>query len=34
MQALIEGDLPALHQRLEEAGVAWTPGRGVPRWQR
>jgi hypothetical protein len=31
---IVEQELPALHQRLEEAGVAWTPGRGVPRWRR
>ena len=29
---LVEGSLPALEDRLEEAGVPWTPGRGVPRW--
>ncbi|MFW6198474.1 MAG: VPS10 domain-containing protein [Acidobacteriota bacterium] len=31
---LVEADLPALQQRLEEAGVPWIPGQGVPRWQR
>ena len=34
LRTLVEQDLPALHARLEEAGVPWTPGRGVPRWQR
>ena len=29
---LVEVSLPALEDRLEEAGVPWTPGRGVPRW--
>jgi hypothetical protein len=32
LRQLIEVDLPAFEQRLEEAGVPWTPGRGVPRW--
>jgi photosystem II stability/assembly factor-like uncharacterized protein len=27
---LIDADLPALERRLDEAGVPWTPGRGVP----
>ena len=31
---LIETDLPVFEERLEAAGVPWTPGRGVPRWQR
>ena len=28
----IETDLPALGNRLEEAGAPWTPGRSLPRW--
>ena len=27
---LVEVDLPAFEQKLEAAGVPWTPGRGVP----
>jgi len=34
LRSFIEGDLPAFQARLEEAGVPWTPGRGVPTWQR
>jgi photosystem II stability/assembly factor-like uncharacterized protein len=34
LRTLIETDLPAFEERLEAAGVPWTPGRGVPRWQR
>lgn len=34
LQAFVEQEMPALQQRLEEAGVPWTPGRGVPRWRR
>jgi len=30
LKALVEQDLPALEERLEAAGVPWTPGRGVP----
>ena len=34
LRRLVEQDLVALEQRLEAAGAPWTPGRGVPRWQR
>ena len=34
LRVLVEQDLVALEQRLEAAGAPWTPGRGVPRWQR
>ena len=34
LRTLVEQDLVALEQRLEAAGAPWTPGRGVPRWQR
>ncbi len=34
LRELVEQELPALHERLEAAGVPWSPGRGVPRWQR
>ena len=27
---LIDVDLPALEKQLDEAGVPWTPGRGIP----
>jgi hypothetical protein len=30
LEQLIEVDLPAFEERLEAAGVPWTPGRGVP----
>jgi hypothetical protein len=30
LNQLVETGLPALERRLEEAGVPWTPGRGVP----
>ena len=34
LRTLVEQDLVALEQRLEAAGAPWTPGRGIPRWQR
>lgn len=30
LHELVEVELPVLEVRLEAAGVAWTPGRGVP----
>jgi hypothetical protein len=33
IRQLVEVDLPALQQQLEEAGVPWTPGRGLPDWR-
>lgn len=30
LNGLIEVDLPALEQKMEAAGMPWTPGRGVP----
>jgi hypothetical protein len=30
LEQLLEVDLPAFEERLEAAGVPWTPGRGVP----
>ena len=32
LQRLIEQDLAALEERMEQAGAPWTPGR-VPRWE-
>jgi len=32
LQRLVETDLPALEERLEEAGVPWTTGRALPSW--
>ncbi|MCL7972233.1 MAG: glycosyl hydrolase [marine benthic group bacterium] len=32
LRQVVDVDLPALEGRLEEAGVPWTPGRGVPQW--
>jgi hypothetical protein len=26
----VDRDLPALEQKLDDAGVPWTPGRSVP----
>jgi hypothetical protein len=34
LRQLIEVDLVALEDRLEAAGVPWTPGRKLPRWSR
>jgi len=34
LRSFINGDLPGVQQMLEDAGVPWTPGRGVPTWQR
>jgi hypothetical protein len=31
LHSLIDVELPALEEKLEAAGVPWTPGRGVPR---
>lgn len=32
LRQLVDVDLPHLEDRLDAAGVPWTPGRGVPRW--
>ena len=32
LRQLVDSDLPHLEDRLDAAGVPWTPGRGVPRW--
>jgi hypothetical protein len=34
LRQLVETDLVALEQQLEDAGAPWTPGRGVPQWKR
>jgi photosystem II stability/assembly factor-like uncharacterized protein len=34
LRQIVETDIPALESQLEAAGVPWTPGRGVPTWQR
>ncbi|NNG17474.1 MAG: glycosyl hydrolase, partial [Gemmatimonadales bacterium] len=34
LRQLVETDLPAFEARLEAAGVPWTPGRSIPRWNR
>jgi hypothetical protein len=31
---ILDDELPALERRLDEAGVPWTPGRGVPQTKR
>jgi hypothetical protein len=33
LRRLVEVDLAALEERLEDAGAPWTPGRGVPKWE-
>lgn len=33
LRRLVEVDLAALEDRLEDAGAPWTPGRGVPEWE-
>ena len=30
LDTLVENELPELERKLDEAGLAWTPGRGVP----
>jgi hypothetical protein len=30
LRQLMETDLPNFHQKLEEAGAPWTPGRKLP----
>ena len=34
LRTLVETDLPALEAQLEAAGAPWTPGRGIPQWER
>ncbi|UCH84086.1 MAG: glycosyl hydrolase [Candidatus Latescibacterota bacterium] len=34
LRQVIEIDLVALEDKLENAGAPWTPGRGVPKWKR
>ena len=34
LRPLLEKDLPALHDRLEDAGAPWSPGRKLPKWKR
>jgi hypothetical protein len=34
LRQVIEVDLVALENKLEDAGAPWTPGRGVPNWKR
>lgn len=34
LRDFVDGALPDLQQMLENAGGPWTPGRGVPTWQR
>jgi len=34
LTTLIETDIPALGRQLEEAGVPYIQGSGVPRWKR
>jgi hypothetical protein len=32
LSQILEQELPAFQDRLEAAGVPWTPGRGLPSW--
>jgi hypothetical protein len=34
LRKLIETDLKKLEEDLEAAGAPWTPGRGVPKWEK
>ena len=34
LRPLLEKDLPALHEKLEDAGAPWAPGRKLPRWKK
>jgi hypothetical protein len=34
LRPLLEHDLPALHERLEDAGAPWAPGRKLPKWKK
>jgi photosystem II stability/assembly factor-like uncharacterized protein len=34
IRRLVDTELPAFERRLEDLGVRWTTGRGVPRWTR
>ncbi|MFO0911197.1 MAG: glycosyl hydrolase [Isosphaeraceae bacterium] len=34
LRPLLEKDLPALHEKLEDAGAPWVPGRKLPRWKK
>jgi photosystem II stability/assembly factor-like uncharacterized protein len=34
LRPLLEKDLPALHDRLEDAGAPWAPGRKLPKWKK
>ncbi|MGE3819137.1 MAG: glycosyl hydrolase [Isosphaeraceae bacterium] len=34
LRPLLDTELPALHEKLEEAGAPWAPGRKLPRWPR
>ena len=34
LRTLVEVDLAALHEKLDEAGAPWTPGRKIPEWRK
>ena len=34
LRQLIEVDLKKLEEKMEAAGAPWTPGRGVPKWEK
>ena len=34
LRTLVEDDMAALHEKLDEAGAPWTPGRKIPEWKK
>lgn len=33
LKEILETDMPALHEKLDDAGAPWTPGRKIPDWK-
>ena len=33
LNEILETDVPALRQKLDDAGAPWTPGRKIPDWK-
>ena len=33
LKEILESDVPALHDKMDEAGAPWTPGRKIPDWK-
>ena len=34
LRTLVEDDMAALHEKLDEAGAPWTRGRKIPMWKK